>query len=257
MTAAQAGSGQVSKAPEACNSPWQIGNRGRRPAFARSGASGCGTAAPGVGAIILQANEIGAEAAGADVAREASVAAALQEQGFYWVVLGQNPPEIAHWERGEWWLCGEDRPWQPEAVTVASNRLVFRPGRLRGLIFVGGELGGRKEGESENLPQINSLRNYLAEGMTPDRSVAERPDHAGQELLHPRISGGVDFCFWLRSASPLCRGDDRGPAIIVVGACGSVRWRAARMAARLPTIAGPSSGTPSASWAGACSGRSR
>ena len=24
------------------------------------------------------------------------------EEGFYWVVLGQNPPEIAYWERGEW-----------------------------------------------------------------------------------------------------------------------------------------------------------
>jgi hypothetical protein len=50
-----------------------------------------------------------------------------REEGFFWVVLGQNPPEIAYWEPGEWWLCGEDRPWQPEAVTVASDRLVFRP----------------------------------------------------------------------------------------------------------------------------------
>jgi hypothetical protein len=33
-----------------------------------------------------------------------------REEGFYWIVLGQNPPEIAYWERGEWWLCGEDRP---------------------------------------------------------------------------------------------------------------------------------------------------
>ena len=49
------------------------------------------------------------------------------EEGFYWVVLGQNPPEIAYWERGEWWLCGEDRPWQPDAVTVASERLIYRP----------------------------------------------------------------------------------------------------------------------------------
>jgi len=24
-----------------------------------------------------------------------------REEGFYWVVLGQNPPEIAYWERGE------------------------------------------------------------------------------------------------------------------------------------------------------------
>ena len=23
-------------------------------------------------------------------------------EGFYWVVLGQNPPEIAYWEQGEW-----------------------------------------------------------------------------------------------------------------------------------------------------------
>ena len=25
-----------------------------------------------------------------------------REEGFYWVVLGQNPPEIAYWERGHW-----------------------------------------------------------------------------------------------------------------------------------------------------------
>ena len=49
------------------------------------------------------------------------------EAGFYWVVLGQNPPEIAYWERGEWWLAGDARPWQAEAVTVLSDRLVFRP----------------------------------------------------------------------------------------------------------------------------------
>jgi len=39
-------------------------------------------------------------------------------EGFYWVILGQNPLEIAYWERGEWWL---------EAVTVVSDRLVFKP----------------------------------------------------------------------------------------------------------------------------------
>jgi len=50
-----------------------------------------------------------------------------RDEGFCWVVPGQNPPEIAYWERGKWWLCGEDRPWQPEAVTVFSNRLLFRP----------------------------------------------------------------------------------------------------------------------------------
>jgi hypothetical protein len=50
-----------------------------------------------------------------------------RREGFYWVILGQNPPEIAYGERGEWWLAGEPRPWQPEAVTVASDRLVFKP----------------------------------------------------------------------------------------------------------------------------------
>ena len=48
-------------------------------------------------------------------------------EGFYWVVLGQNPPEIARWERGEWWLAGDAKPWQHEVVTVASDRLIFRP----------------------------------------------------------------------------------------------------------------------------------
>ena len=50
-----------------------------------------------------------------------------QEEGFYWVILGQNPPEIAYCERGEWWLAGDARPWQSEAVTVISDRLVFEP----------------------------------------------------------------------------------------------------------------------------------
>jgi hypothetical protein len=42
-------------------------------------------------------------------------------------VLGQNPPELAYWERGEWWLAGDARPWQPDAVNVLSDKLVFRP----------------------------------------------------------------------------------------------------------------------------------
>jgi hypothetical protein len=46
-----------------------------------------------------------------------------REEGFYWVILGNNPPEIAYWERGEWWLAGDEHPWQPDAVTVASARL--------------------------------------------------------------------------------------------------------------------------------------
>ena len=50
-----------------------------------------------------------------------------REEGFYWVMLGQNPPEIAYWERGEWWLAGDARPWQPDAVNVFGDKLVFRP----------------------------------------------------------------------------------------------------------------------------------
>jgi len=38
-------------------------------------------------------------------------------EGFYWVALGQNLPEIANWERGEWWLTGDPRPWRPEAAS--------------------------------------------------------------------------------------------------------------------------------------------
>jgi hypothetical protein len=48
-------------------------------------------------------------------------------EGFYWVILGRNPPEVAYWERGEWWLACDAKPWQPEAVTVVSERWVFKP----------------------------------------------------------------------------------------------------------------------------------
>jgi hypothetical protein len=50
-----------------------------------------------------------------------------REEGFYRVVLGQNPLEIAYWERGEWWLAGDSKPWQQDAVEVLSDKLVFRP----------------------------------------------------------------------------------------------------------------------------------
>ena len=50
-----------------------------------------------------------------------------RQPGFYWVQLGQNPPEIACWQGAEWWLCGNEKPWQPDAVEVLSERLVIRP----------------------------------------------------------------------------------------------------------------------------------
>ena len=58
---------------------------------------------------------------------ERIAATEAREEGFYWVVLGKSPPEIACWEGGEWWLAGELKPWGPEAVTVVSDRLVFNP----------------------------------------------------------------------------------------------------------------------------------
>jgi hypothetical protein len=55
-----------------------------------------------------------------------SDSAEATEGGFCWVILGQKP-EIAYWERGEWGLAGDPKPWNPEAVTVVSDRLVFKP----------------------------------------------------------------------------------------------------------------------------------
>jgi hypothetical protein len=44
-------------------------------------------------------------------------------EGFYWVVLSQNPPEIAYWER--WSLAGDAKPWQAEAVTRGKRQADF------------------------------------------------------------------------------------------------------------------------------------
>jgi hypothetical protein len=42
-----------------------------------------------------------------------------------------NRPSVArpepYWERREWWLASDARPWQPDAVSVLSDKLVFRP----------------------------------------------------------------------------------------------------------------------------------
>jgi len=45
------------------------------------------------------------------------------EPGFYWVRFGGNPPEIAHLEGEQWWLCGNDQPWSADSVEVLSARL--------------------------------------------------------------------------------------------------------------------------------------
>ena len=57
----------------------------------------------------------------------------IHDEG-YWVVLGQNPPEVAYWERGERRLCGNENPWQPArcvtqpgtAMTVKEMGLPWR-----------------------------------------------------------------------------------------------------------------------------------
>ena len=60
---------------------------------------------------------------------------ATRAEGFYWVIVGQNAPEIAYWKCGEWWFAGNARPSRAEAVTVCSDRVVphrtwRRPGEL-------------------------------------------------------------------------------------------------------------------------------
>jgi hypothetical protein len=52
---------------------------------------------------------------------------AVSGESSYWVVLDQNPPEIAHREHGEWWWAGDVKPWHPDNMTVISERLVYRP----------------------------------------------------------------------------------------------------------------------------------
>jgi hypothetical protein len=42
--------------------------------------------------------------------REVHMSGEVRAEGFYWVILGQNPPEIAHWEGDEWWLAGDATP---------------------------------------------------------------------------------------------------------------------------------------------------
>ena len=42
-------------------------------------------------------------------------------------MLGRNPPEIAYCERASGGWPPMPHPWQPAAVIVVSERLVFKP----------------------------------------------------------------------------------------------------------------------------------
>jgi hypothetical protein len=33
-----------------------------------------------------------------------------------------NPPELAYWERGEWWLVGDAKPWHRKRVVCTVLR---------------------------------------------------------------------------------------------------------------------------------------
>jgi hypothetical protein len=50
-----------------------------------------------------------------------------REEGFYWVgCSAKTRRRSPTWERGEWWLASDARPGQPDAVSVLSDKLVFR-----------------------------------------------------------------------------------------------------------------------------------
>jgi hypothetical protein len=96
------------------------------------------------------------------------------------VILGHNPPEIAYLKRGEWWLAGDAKPWHPEAVTVASDRLVFKP-RLA-------PVGGMKP-------------DRLALGRTATTPPAPAPSPAQREPYAPLGRHGAQQgrqCSWMR-----------------------------------------------------------
>ncbi|MBE7158224.1 MAG: hypothetical protein INR62_07285 [Rhodospirillales bacterium] len=50
-----------------------------------------------------------------------------RELGYYWVRLGDNPPEVAFWDGSSWLLCGNTKLWHPSSVEVLSERLILRP----------------------------------------------------------------------------------------------------------------------------------
>ncbi len=75
----------------------------------------------------IHRSRIGGAARGAGEGRSSVSETEAREERFYWVILGQNPPEIAFWERDEWWLASDPKPWRPEAVTVVGDRLIFTP----------------------------------------------------------------------------------------------------------------------------------
>jgi len=123
--------------------------------------------------------------------RIATTAARLES--FYWVILGQNPPEIAYWERGEWWLAGDAKPWYPEAVTVVSDRLVFKPligaggmsrdGARGHQPAAAGRMGGATgQGVACDLQQARPAQRHRAEASRRSDAGSAALDRAGRRM---------------------------------------------------------------------------
>ena len=136
------------------------------------------------------------------------------------MVLGQNPPEIAYWERGQWWLCGEDRPWQPEAVTVASNRARIQtpPGSgAYATIWRRGWTPDRQSPTGRNMLARNSFNHGSAARSISVSGFGRRPRFAAVTIagLRSSLVGACGF------GALACCEDGRGP-------------RSPSLAARLP-----------------------
>jgi hypothetical protein len=86
------------------------------------------------------------------------------------LLLGGARPEPAGDRllgRGEWWLAGDARPWQPDAVSVLSDKLVFRPRTP----VAGCDLWHRVMGPPSDLWEPNFWPNW-----TPHHTSAVRED---------------------------------------------------------------------------------
>ena len=49
----------------------------------------------------------------------------VQKVSIGWCPARSNPPEIARWERGEWWLAEYSKPWQPRGCYRGKRQADF------------------------------------------------------------------------------------------------------------------------------------
>ena len=72
---------------------------------------------------------------GRDAANGSSIASApvgsgaspqlVQKVSIGWCSARSNPPEIARWKRGEWWLADYSKPWQPRGCYRGKRQADF------------------------------------------------------------------------------------------------------------------------------------